>query len=188
MGDDPSNTSIKFMAKKWYVIHTHSGCENKVKEALLNRTKSLGMEGMISQILIPTEKVSEVKDGEKKITNRKFFPGYVLLEMEMTEKSWYLIRNTPGITGFVGSRKKPVPLDEAEIKNIISQMKEEKQIPKPKVLFELGENVRIIKGPFTNFNGVVDEVYPEKGKLKLTVTVFGRATPVELEYWQVERI
>ena len=176
------------MTKKWYVIHTHSGYENKVKEALLNRAELQGMSGIISQILIPTEKVSEIKDGEKRITNRKFFPGYVLVEMEITEKSWYLIRNTPGITGFVGARRKPTPLDESEIKTIIKQMKEEEQVPKPKVLFEVGENVKIIKGPFTNFNGVVDEIFPEKGKLKLTVTVFGRATPVELEYWQVERI
>ncbi len=176
------------MGKKWYVIHTHSGYENKVKDALLNRASILGMKEVISQILIPTEKVSEIKDGEKRITNRKFFPGYVLVEMEMTEKSWYLIRNTPGITGFVGDRKKPTPLDENEIQSIVKQVKEEKQVPKPKVLFEPGENVKIIKGPFTNFNGMVDEVYPEKGKLKLTVTVFGRATPVELEYWQVERI
>lgn len=175
------------MAKKWYVVHIHSGCENKVKEALLSQAKIMGMEDAISQILIPTEKVSEVKDGEKKITNRKFFPGYVLIELEMTEKSWYLICNTPGITGFVGPRKKPVPLDENEVQNIIKQMEEKKQVPKPKVLFELGESVKIIKGPFTNFSGIVDEIYPEKGKLKLTVTIFGRATPVELEYWQVER-
>ena len=176
------------MAKKWYVIHTHSGYENKVKEALLNRAKMVSMEDKIAQILIPTEKVSEVKDGEKKITNRKFFPGYVLIEMEMTEKSWYLVRNTPGITGFVGARRRPTPLDEVEIKKIIKQMEVDKQTPKPKVMFEPGESVRIIKGPFANFNGIVDEIYPEKGKLKLTVTVFGRATPVELEYWQVERV
>jgi len=175
------------MAKKWYVVHTHSGCENKVKEALLKQAKIVEMEDAISQILVPTEKVSEVKDGEKKITNRKFFPGYILIELEMTEKTWYLIRNTPGITGFVGSRRKPIPLDEAEVQKIVKQMEEKKQAPKPKVLFELGENVKIIKGPFTNFNGIVDEVYPDKGKLKLTVTIFGRATPVELEYWQVER-
>ncbi len=176
------------MTKKWYVIHTHSGCESKVKEAILNQAKVKDMEESISQILIPTEKVSEVKDGEKKITNRKFFPGYILIEMEMSEKSWYLIRNTQGITGFVGARKKPIALDENEVQNIVKQMEEKKQVPKPKVHFELGENVKIIKGPFTNFNGMVDEVYPDKGKIKLIVTIFGRSTPVELEYWQVERI
>lgn len=173
---------------RWYVIHTQTGHENRVKLNISRRAKSDGLEDYISRILIPTEKVSEVKDGKKSITQRKFFPGYILIEMELNEESWHLVRNTPGVTGFVGSGVKPIPLRESEIKAILKQTEEKKAKPKPKVLFEPGEGVRVKEGPFTNFNGTIEEVNPDKGKLKVMVSIFGRSTPVELEYWQVERL
>ena len=176
------------MAKHWYVIHTQTGHEDKVKINIQKRLKEESLQDLIAQILIPTEKVSEVKGGKKKISFRKFFPGYVLVEMELTDKLWYLIKATPGVTGFIGPRARPQPLKEKEIKNILRQTEEKREKPTPKVVFEKGEGVRVNDGPFTNFNGIVEEVNPGKGKLKVTVSIFGRATPVELEYWQVEKI
>lgn len=173
---------------RWYVIHTQTGHENKVKINLSKRAKADGLTNYISQILIPTEKVSEVKDGKKSITQRKFFPGYILIEMELNEESWHLVKSTPGVTGFVGSGAKPIPLRESEIKVILKQTEEKKAKPKPKVLFEQGEGVRVKEGPFTNFSGTIEEVNPDKGKLKVMVSIFGRSTPVELEYWQVEKL
>ncbi|MBN1793590.1 MAG: transcription termination/antitermination factor NusG [Candidatus Omnitrophica bacterium] len=174
--------------KSWYVIHTQTGQEEKVKANVESRIKDSGLADRISQVLIPTEKVSEVRGGQKKISTRKFYPGYVLVEMELSDEAWYFIRNTPGVTGFVGPGKKPLPLDEKEVKRIIKQTEERKEKPKPKVEFESGESVRVKEGPFTNFTGVVEEANPNKGKLKVMVSIFGRATPVELEYWQVERL
>jgi len=176
------------MAKKWYVIHTQTGQEDRVKAAIESKTKIGEMTEMISQVLIPTEQVSEIKDGKKKLTKRKFFPGYILVEMDLDESSWYLIKSTPGVSGFIGSGKKPIALSEDEVAGIIKQIEEKKEKPIPKVIFEKGENVKLIDGPFTNFNGTIEEINPQKGKLKVSVSIFGRATPVELEYWQVERL
>jgi len=176
------------MAKNWYILHTQTGHEDKVKSNLENRLKDSPLKDLISQILIPTEKVSEVKEGKKKIFERKIFPGYVLIQMEMTDESWYLVRNAPGVTGFVGPGKKPTALSKTEIDNIIKQTEEKKEKPIPKVAFEKGEGVRVKEGPFTNFNGAIEDVNPVKQKLKVMVSIFGRATPVELEYWQVEKL
>lgn len=177
---------METIEKKWYVVHTLSGQEHKVKEMLENSIKTQNMQDLIPEILIPTENVSEVKGGKKSITKRKFFPGYILVNMAFTEETWHLVRQTPGIIGFVGSGT-PVPLKEDEIKDILDQIEAKKEKVKPKVIFEKGEIVKVTDGPFLNFNGTVDEIYPDKGKLKVLVQIFGRTTPVELEYWQVER-
>ena len=176
------------MTKRWYVIHTQTGYEEKIKLNIEKRATESSMQGSISQILIPTEKVSEVKSGKKKISFRKFFPGYVLVEMELTDKLWHLIKTSPGVTGFIGPRARPQALKEQEVKTILRQAEEKKEKPTPKVIFDKGEGIRVVNGPFTNFSGVVEEVNPNKGKLKVSVSIFGRATPVELEYWQVEKI
>ena len=176
------------MAKKWYIVHTQTGYEDRVKTNLENRLKASPIKEQVSQILIPTEKVSEIRDGKKKISERKVFPGYVFIEMELTEESWYLVRNTAGITGFIGPGSKPQALRDSEIDNIIRQAEEKKERPIPKIAFEIGESVRIKEGPFTNFNGTIEEVNPVKQKLKAKVSIFGRSTPVELEYWQVEKL
>lgn len=175
-------------AAKWYVLHTQTGVENKVKASLESRAEIAGLKHLIHQILIPTEKVSEVKSGKKRISERKFFPGYILVQMELTDESWYLVKNTPGISGFVGSGKNPIPLSEEEVNQILRQQEEKTSKPKPKVEFGSGESVRVKEGAFANFNGVIEEVNPNRGKLKVMVTIFGRQTPVELEYWQVEKI
>lgn len=176
------------MAKRWYVVHTQTGHEDKVKRLLENRIQTAGVQESIPQVLIPKEKVSEVRDGKKKIMERKFFPGYILIEMELNDANWYLIRNTQGITGFIGPGAKPHPLTESEVAGILKQTEDSKEKPMPKIIFEKGESVKIIEGPFTNFNGDIDEVYPTKGKIKVLVSIFGRSTPVELEYWQVEKV
>ena len=177
------------MAKKWYVIHTLTGKEDAVKKSLENQLEANPVDAkFVGTIMVPTEKVSEIKEGEKKITERKFFPGYILVEMELNDKSWYLIKNTMGVTGFVGSKTKPVPLKEDEVAEILEQTKEAKAKPVPKVLFEAGEAVRIKEGPFKNFSGTVEETNLEKGKIKVMISIFGRATPVELEAWQVEKM
>ncbi|MFQ5892823.1 MAG: transcription termination/antitermination protein NusG [Nitrospinota bacterium] len=174
--------------KDWYVVHTYSGYEAKVKASLEERVNALGLQDRISQILVPSEPVVEIKGGKKRISDRKFFPGYVLVEMELSDDTWYLIRNTPKVTGFLGGARHPTPLATEEVKFIIEQMRGEAEKPKPKVLFEAGEDVRIVDGPFTNFTGVIDEVDEIRGKLKVMVTIFGRATPVEMEFLQVERV
>ncbi|MFH0731931.1 MAG: transcription termination/antitermination protein NusG [Candidatus Omnitrophota bacterium] len=176
------------MANKWYVIHTLTGEEEKVKKRLISQSKLSHIEDKISQILIPTEVISEVKGGKKKISERKFFPGYILAQMDLTDEVWYLVKNVTGVTGFVSSGTKPTPLLDEEIANILKQTEEKKEKPTPKVIFEIGEGVKITDGPFTNFNGTIDEVNPEKGKIKVSVMIFGRPTPVELEYWQVEKL
>ncbi|MBN1871695.1 MAG: transcription termination/antitermination factor NusG [Candidatus Omnitrophica bacterium] len=176
------------MAKRWYVIHTQTGCEDKVKTSIETRSETSNLKDLVSQVMVPTEKVSEVKEGKKKISTRKFFPGYVLVEMELTDETWYLIKNTPGVSGFIGSGRKPVPLQQEEVDAILKQTELAKEKPIPKVAFEKGEGVRVLEGPFTNFNGTIEEINPVKGKLKVTISIFGRATPVELEYWQVEKL
>ncbi|HOJ76612.1 MAG TPA: transcription termination/antitermination protein NusG [Bacillota bacterium] len=174
------------MEKNWYVIHTYSGYENKVKANLERRVESMAMEDKIFRILVPTEEEFEVRDGKRKITKKKVFPGYVLVEMILTDDSWYVVRNTPGVTGFVGSGSKPIPLQEKEIKMILHQMGFEE--PKVKMDFEVGETIKVIRGPFENFSGIIEDISPEKGKIKVMVSMFGRETPVELDYHQVEKI
>ena len=174
------------MEKNWYVIHTYSGYENKVKANLERRVESMAMEDKIFRILVPTEEEFEVRDGKRKITKKKVFPGYVLVEMILTDDSWYVVRNTPGVTGFVGSGSKPIPLQEKEIKMILHQMGFEE--PKVKMDFEVGETIKVIRGPFENFSAIIEDISPEKGKIKVMVSMFGRETPVELDYHQVEKI
>lgn len=175
------------MTKKWYVVHTYSGYENKVKATLQERIKNAKMEELFSEILVPSEKVIGLIKGEKKTTSRKFFPGYILVNMELNEDTWHLVKDTPKVTGFVGGTTSPQTVSDEEVKKITHQMEEGAVRPKPKILFERGENVRVVDGPFTNFTGIVDEVKPEKGKLKVLVSIFGRATPVELDFVQVEK-
>lgn len=174
------------MTKNWYVIHTYSGYENKVKANLEKRVESMNVGDKIFRILVPMEDEIEIKDGKRKIAKRKVFPGYVLVEMIMTDDSWYVVRNTPGVTGFVGTGAKPIPLQEAEIKQILKHMGLVEA--RPKVAFELGESVRVISGPFQNFIGTVEEVYPDKGKVKVLVAMFGRETPVEIDFVQAQKM
>ena len=173
---------------KWYVIHTQTGQEDKVLTTLTHRKEKEPAGNFIAQVLIPTEKVSEIRDGKKRITERKFFPGYVLVEMELNEQSWHLVRTTTGVTGFIGAGRNPVALSADEVQQILQQTEERQEKPSPKVVFEKGEGVRVIEGPFTNFSGVIEEVNAARGKLKVLVSIFGRQTPVELEFWQVERL
>jgi len=174
------------MSKMWYVVHTYSGYENKVKANLEKRIESMNMEDKIFRILVPMEDEVEIKDGKRKVTKKKVFPGYVLVEMIMSDDSWYVVRNTPGVTGFVGSGTKPIPLSEEEAQAIMRQMGIEEAAPK--VDFSPGEQVRVIGGPFENFSGEIEEIYADKGKLKVSISMFGRETPVELEFSQVEKI
>ncbi|MFA5356974.1 MAG: transcription termination/antitermination protein NusG [Candidatus Omnitrophota bacterium] len=174
--------------KNWYVVHTQTGLEDKVKAALENKIQSQKLEEMISSVVIPTEQISEIRSGKKKISERKFFPGYLLVEMELTEETYFHIKTTPGVTGFIGPGKKPMPLSATEVDNILKKTQDTQAKPSPKIVFERGEQVRVNEGPFMNFNGTIEEVHPERGKLKVAVSIFGRATPVELEYWQVEKI
>lgn len=177
------------MSRRWYIVHTQTGHEDRVKTSIEKRLKDLPqLQEKISSILVPTEKVSEVKGGKKKITERKIFPGYVLIEMDLDDETWYAIRNVVGVTGFIGAGKNPLPLKKEEIENILRQTEEKKEKPTPKVMFEKGEGVRVKDGPFVNFNGTIDEVNPAKQKVKVLVPIFGRPTPVELEYWQVEKL
>lgn len=176
------------MAKHWYVIHTQTGYEDRVKTVLEAKVKAGLAKDAISQVLVPVEQVSEIKAGKKRISQRKFFPGYLLVEMELTDESWYLVKSIPGVTGFVGAGSRPLPLKEDEIGTILKQAKDAKEKPTPKVLFDKGESIRVVDGPFMNFNGTIEEVNLAKGKLKVMMSIFGRATPVELETWQVEKI
>lgn len=174
--------------KNWYVVHTQTGLEDKVKATLENKITVSGLQELISSVIIPTEQISEVRSGKKKISQRKFFPGYLLVEMELNEKTYLFVKTSPGVTGFIGLGKKPMPLPQEEVDNILRKTKDTQVKPSPKVVFEKGEQVRVTDGPFQNFNGTIDEIHPEKGKIKVSVSIFGRATPVELEYWQVEKI
>ena len=174
------------MSKKWYGVHTYSGFENKVRLNLLERIKNEGMEEDFEEILIPSETVVELKKGEKKTSSRKFFPGYILVKMELSDESWHIVKETSKVTGFVGGNA-PFPIPDEEVLKITRRMEEGAEKPRPKVLFEVGETVRVVDGPFLNFSGVVEDVKPDKGKLRVTVTIFGRATPVELEFMQVEK-
>ena len=175
------------MSDKWYVVHTLSGQEQRVKEQLDRRVSVESLQERIRNVLVPIENVAEIRAGKKKITKRKFFPGYILIEMEMNEDAWHVVKETPGVIGFVGAGT-PVPLQQSEVESILFQIEEKKEKIKPKVNFEKGEMVKVNDGPFVNFSGSVEELDPDRGKLKVMVTIFGRATPVELEYWQVEKV
>jgi transcriptional antiterminator NusG len=176
------------MSKNWYVVHTYSGFEKFVAESIQQRAQELGIQERIGKIIIPTEGVVEIKGGKKVVSTKRSYPGYILIEMEMTDENWLMIRDTPKVTGFVGSGKKPTPLSKNEVSQIIDHMESTSEKPKPKHSFEKGEAVRIIDGPFFNFNGIVEEVNYERDTLKVMVTIFGRSTPVELEFLQVEKI
>jgi transcriptional antiterminator NusG len=174
--------------KRWYVVHAYSGFENYVKKALLERIQTDGVQDLFGEILIPTEEVVELRAGQKRKSERKFFPGYVLVEMEMNDKTWHLIRSTPKVLGFIGGTSdKPAPITPKEAENILQRMQDSTDKPKPKILFEMGEVVRVISGPFADFNGVVEEVNYEKNRLRVAVLIFGRSTPVELQFDQVEK-
>ena len=175
------------MAKLWYGVHTYSGYESKVKLNLEERIRTLDAEEMFGEILIPAETVVELKKGERKTSTRKFFPGYILIEMELDSETWHIVKDTPKVTGFVGGGLTPPPIPEDEVTLILNRMAEGEDRPKPKVEFEAGETVRVIDGPFLNFTGVVEDVNPDRAKLKVMVSIFGRVTPVELEFIQVEK-
>ena len=173
---------------RWYIIHTYSGFEDRVQETLRQRAEALGMSGDFGEIRIPTETVVELKGGKKRETQRKFFPGYILVQMKMSDAAWHVVRNTPKVTGFIGTGKKPTPLSQGEVDMILEQVVSAKEKPKPKYVFEKGEPVKIIDGPFSNFSGVVEEVNLDRNTLKVMVTIFGRQTPVELEFLQVQKM
>lgn len=172
--------------KEWFVVHTYSGHENKVKANLERRIESTGMKDMIFRVLVPTEEKIELKQGKKKVVNRKVFPGYVLVEMVMTEQTWYIVRNTPGVTGFISSGTKPLPLPDDEIKEILKEMGIKEA--RPEIHFQKGQSVKVIDGPFEEFIGIIQEVFPDRGKIKVLVSMFGRETPLELDFDQVEEV
>ena len=174
--------------KKWYVVHTYSGYEQKAKAALEERVRALKMQEKIGEVLVPVERVQELgKGGQRKISSRKFFPGYIFVNMLLDDETWHVIKNTPKITGFVGHATNPPEVPEHEVREITQQMEEGALRPKPKVLFEVGEAIKVVDGPFQDFNGTVEEVKPEKGKVRVLISIFGRATPVELDFVQVEK-
>lgn len=173
---------------KWYIVHTYSGFENKVKTTLEERIKTLGQKAFFGKIIVPTEQVMELRKGKKKTSSRKFYPGYIMVQMAVTEETWHTVRNTAKVTGFVGGGSMPSPIPDKEADRIIQQMEEGISKPKPKYFFEEGDEVRVIDGPFSNFQGVVEEVKPDKEKLRVLITVFGRPTPVELEFIQVNKV
>jgi transcriptional antiterminator NusG len=176
------------MALRWYVVHVYSGFERKVAQSIREQAQQKGLGDMLAEVLVPTEEVVELRRGAKVNAERKFLPGYVLIKMEMNDETWHLVKNTPKVTGFLGAKGKPAPIPESEINHVQTQVKEGIERPKPAIIFEVGEQVRVSDGPFTSFNGMVEEVDEEKGRLKVAVSIFGRATPVELEYSQVEKV
>lgn len=176
------------MAKYWYIVHTYSGFEHKVKSALEERIKNEHKGEYFGQILVPTEKVVELVKGQRKSSSRKFYPGYILVQMELNDETWHLVRHTPKVTGFLGSQERPTPVTDSEAEAIMAQMELGLQKPQPKYRFEKGDEVRVVEGPFANFSGVVDEVMSDKGKVRVLVSIFGRSTPVELDFVQVNRI
>ena len=187
-GEVTLTESGKATAKKWYVVHTYSGYEHKAKAALEERVRSLKMQDKIGEILVPVERVVELgKGGQRKTSSRKFFPGYIFVNMELDDETWHVIKNTPKVTGFVGHATMPPEVPDTELRGITQQMQEGALKPKPKVLFEVGEAVKVVDGPFQDFNGTVEEVRAEKGKVRVLISIFGRATPVELDFVQVEK-
>jgi transcription termination/antitermination protein NusG len=176
------------MAKRWYVVHVYSGFEKKIAEQLKEQAAQKGLADQIEDVLIPSEQVVEMRRGQKVSAEHKFFPGYVLVKMELTDDAWHLVKNTPKVTGFLGSKTRPTPISDAEADRILKQTQEGVERPRPSILFEVGEQVRVADGPFTSFNGTVEEVDDTRSRLKVAVSIFGRATPVELEYGQVEKV
>jgi transcriptional antiterminator NusG len=185
-GDEEDDEEISAEGRNWYVVHSYSGYENKVKKNLEHRIESLEMQDKIFDVVVPTEEEIELKDGQRRTVERRIFPGYILVDMLMDEDSWYVVRNTPGVTGFVGSIRKPTPLRQRDVDRILKRMRAE--TPRVKVTFRHGQKVRIADGPFEDFVGAVDEIYPDKGKVRILVSFFGRETPVELDFLQVEKI
>jgi len=175
------------MAMKWYGVHTYSGFEHKVKLNLEERIRMMGVEDQFGEILVPSEAVVELKNGERKTSTRKFFPGYILVQLELDNETWHIVKDTAKVTGFVGGGTSPPPIPDAEVEKIIVRMEEGAEKPRPKVLYEVGETVRVVDGPFLNFTGVVEDVNSDRGKLKVMVSIFGRVTPVELDFIQVEK-
>ena len=176
------------MAKRWYIIHAYSNFENKVADSIREQAKHRHLDDLFEQIIVPTEKLVDVRHGQKHTTERKFFPGYVLVKMDLSDEAYHLIKNTPKVTGFLGSGSKPMPVSEREVARIIGAIEEGVERPKPTISFEIGETVRVTDGPFASFNGSVEQVDEERARLRVTVSIFGRATPVELEYAQVEKV
>ncbi len=176
------------MAKKWYIVHVYSGFENKVKKTLEDRIAGAPNPDKFGEVVVPTEEVVELVKGKRKTSSRKFYPGYILVRMELDDETWHIVNDTAKVTGFLGGRDKPAPITDAEAEQILHRMEAGKTKPQPKYFFEAGDEIRVIDGPFTNFNGVVDEVNPEKGKIRVLVSIFGRSTPVELDFVQVTKI
>jgi len=175
------------VALKWYILHVYSGFENKVKINLEERIEASGHPEKFGNVVVPTEQVVELVKGKRKTSNRKFYPGYILIQLDLDEESWHLVKNTAKVTGFLGGRDRPVPITDSEAEKILMRMEAGKSKPKPKFFFDIGDDVRVIDGPFNSFNGTVEDVNPEKGKLKVLVSIFGRATPVELDFVQVSK-
>ena len=176
------------MAKRWYVLHVYSGFEDKVSETIMEQARQRGLEDRVEQIMVPMEEVVEVRRGQKVNAKNKFFPGYVLAKLDMNDEIWHLVKNTPKVTGFLGAGNKPSPITEKEAERLLKQIQEGVERPRPSVLFDIGEQVKVSEGPFASFNGTVEDIDEEKGKLKVSVSIFGRATPVELEFGQVEKV
>jgi len=176
------------MALNWYIVHVYSGFESKVKKALEERIATFSDSEKFGEIVVPTEQIVELVKGKRKTSSRKFYPGYILVQMDLNDETWHIVNNTEKVTGFLGGREKPSPISEEEAQQILNRMEAGKLKPKPKYFFETGDEVRVIDGPFTNFNGTVDDVNPEKGKIKVLVSIFGRSTPVELDFVQVTKL
>jgi transcriptional antiterminator NusG len=176
------------MAKRWYVVHVYSGFEKKIAQQIKELAEQKGLADQIDEVMVPSEQVVEIRRGQKVNAEHKFFPGYVLVKMELSDEAWHLVKDTPKVTGFLGSKTRPSPISDAEAERILKQAQEGVERPRPSVVFEVGEQVRVADGPFTSFNGVVEEVDEEKGRVKVSVSIFGRSTPVELEYGQVEKV
>ncbi|MGE0566011.1 MAG: transcription termination/antitermination protein NusG [Pseudolabrys sp.] len=183
-----NDTAVTSRPKRWYIVHAYSNFENKVMESIREQAKQRGLSEHIDEVLVPKEKVTEARRGRKIEAERKFFPGYVLVKMDLTDEVYHLIKNTPKVTGFLGSDKKPMPISDAEAERILQQVQEGVDRPKPSISFDIGEQVRVADGPFASFNGVVEEVDEARSRVKVAVSIFGRATPVELEFGQVEKL
>lgn len=184
--DQQPESQLQDDGRRWYVIHTYSGYENKVRQNLMHRIDSMEMHDQIFRVIVPTEEEIEIKNGQRRTVHKKVFPGYVLVQMHMTEDSWYVVRNTPGVTSFVGHGNRPAPLEEDEVKSILRQMEEEP--PKVRVSYQVGQAVRVTDGPFTDFEGIVDAIDHERGRVRVLVNVFGREAPLELDFLQVTRL